>query len=58
MLMKNTLVGISKANEALIFGKKMEADELLACGFVKCVFIIILRTFQKYDFESNSPRPL
>ena len=28
-------MGLSKANEVLIFGKKMEADELLACGFVK-----------------------
>lgn len=31
-------MGISKANEALIFGKKMEADELLACGFVNKIF--------------------
>lgn len=28
-------VGLSKANEALIFGKKMDANELLQCGFVK-----------------------
>ncbi|EJD06026.1 ClpP/crotonase [Fomitiporia mediterranea MF3/22] len=31
-------MGLSKANEALIFGKKMEADELLACGFVNKIF--------------------
>ncbi|KAH8117549.1 ClpP/crotonase [Phellopilus nigrolimitatus] len=31
-------MGLSKANEALLFGKKMEADELLACGFVNKIF--------------------
>ncbi|PAV23243.1 crotonase [Pyrrhoderma noxium] len=31
-------MGLSKANEVLIFGKKMEADELLACGFVNKIF--------------------
>ncbi|KAL5490488.1 hypothetical protein ACEPAI_5321 [Sanghuangporus weigelae] len=31
-------MGLSKANEALIFGKKIEAEELLACGFVKKIF--------------------
>ncbi|KAL5511838.1 hypothetical protein ACEPAH_5056 [Sanghuangporus vaninii] len=31
-------MGLSKANEALIFGKKIEAEELLACGFVTKIF--------------------
>lgn len=29
------LVGIAKANEMLIWGKKKEAQELLDCGFLK-----------------------
>lgn len=28
-------VGVAKANEALIFGRKKEAQELLECGFYK-----------------------
>lgn len=35
MVWFQSLVGLAKANEVLIFGKKMSADELLACGFVK-----------------------
>ncbi|KAL5533313.1 hypothetical protein ACEPAF_5089 [Sanghuangporus sanghuang] len=31
-------MGLSKADEALIFGKKIEAEELLACGFVNKIF--------------------
>ncbi|TDL27508.1 ClpP/crotonase [Rickenella mellea] len=31
-------MGLSKANEALIFGKKMDAQELLQCGFVNKIF--------------------
>jgi hypothetical protein len=34
---KNPLVGLAVANEVLIWGKKKNADELLACGFLKCV---------------------
>lgn len=30
-------VGVSKAKEALIFGKKLDANALLDCGFVKYV---------------------
>lgn len=29
------LVGIAKANELLIFGKRKTAQELLECGFYK-----------------------
>jgi hypothetical protein len=29
------LVGIAKANEMLVWGKKKEAKELLDCGFIK-----------------------
>jgi hypothetical protein len=28
-------VGVAKANEMLIWGKKKEAQELLDCGFIK-----------------------
>jgi len=31
-------MGLSKANEVLLFGKKLDADELLACGFVNKIF--------------------
>jgi len=31
-------MGLAKANEVLIFGKKMSAEELLACGFVNEIF--------------------
>ena len=31
-------MGVAKAKEALMFAKKMTADELLACGFVKQVY--------------------
>ncbi|KAI5122939.1 hypothetical protein M0805_006821 [Coniferiporia weirii] len=31
-------MGLSKTNEVLILGKKMDADELLACGFVNKIF--------------------
>ncbi|KAJ3528497.1 hypothetical protein NM688_g7991 [Phlebia brevispora] len=31
-------MGVAKANEALIFGKKITAEELLACGFVNKIF--------------------
>lgn len=30
-------VGVSKAKEALVFGKKLDANALLDCGFVKYV---------------------
>ena len=35
------VVGVAKANEVLMFGKKMTAQELLDCGFVKCVLYLI-----------------
>ena len=31
----NSVVGSAKAKEVLIFGKKMDAQDLLECGFVK-----------------------
>jgi len=31
-------MGLGKANEVLIFGKKMDANELLQCGFVNKIF--------------------
>jgi len=31
-------MGLSKANEVLIFGKRLGAEELLACGFVNKIF--------------------
>ncbi|KAL5533314.1 hypothetical protein ACEPAF_5090 [Sanghuangporus sanghuang] len=31
-------IGLSKANEVLIFGKRMEAGEMLACGYVNKIF--------------------
>ncbi|KAL5529047.1 hypothetical protein ACEPAG_5021 [Sanghuangporus baumii] len=31
-------IGLSKANEVLIFGKRMEADEMRACGYVNKIF--------------------
>lgn len=36
MFMKR--MGVAKANEALIWGKKLTAEELLACGFVNQIF--------------------
>ena len=30
-------MGVAKANEVLIFGKKLTAQEMLECGFVKSV---------------------
>ena len=31
---------MSKANEVLILGKRLDAEELLTCGFVKYVFAV------------------
>jgi len=31
-------MGLAKANEVLLFGKRMDAQELLACGFVNKIF--------------------
>ena len=45
-------VGVSKAKEALIFGKKLDANALLDCGFVKYVAL----SSPLYDPESLNLR--
>lgn len=51
------LVGIAKANEMLIWGKKKEAQELLDCGFLKfAIFKSVLSCFTKYDLAVKSSR--
>lgn len=37
-------MGLAKANEVLLWGKKKDARELLACGFVK----LVLPSFHSY----------
>ena len=34
-------MGLAKANEVLLWGKKKGAQELLDCGFIKCVLIVL-----------------
>lgn len=34
---QSSSVGLAKANEVLMFNKKKNAQELLECGFIKCV---------------------
>lgn len=51
------LVGIAKANEMLIWGKKKEAQELLDCGFLKFAFFkSVLPCFTRYDLAVKSSR--
>ena len=53
------LVGIAKANEMLIWGKKKEAQELLDCGFLKfAIFKSVLSCFTKYDLAVKSQQPV
>lgn len=35
IILFNPVVGLAKANEVLIWGKKKSAEELLSCGFLK-----------------------
>jgi len=51
------LVGIAKANEMLIWGKKKEAQELLDCGFLKFAFFeSVLPCLTKFDLVVKSSR--
>ena len=34
-------MGLAKANEVLMFNKKKKAEDLLECGFVKCVSTLL-----------------
>lgn len=40
-------MGAARAKEALIFGKKMTAQELLSCGFLKSVVALAGLTVQQ-----------
>lgn len=51
------LVGVAKANEMLIWGKKKEAQELLDCGFLKFAFFkSVPPCLTKYDLVVKSSR--
>lgn len=50
-------VGIAKANEMLIWGKKKEAQELLDCGFLKFAFFkSVVPCLTEHDLVVKSSR--
>ena len=46
-------MGIARANEVLMFGKKQTAQDLLDCKFVKCDPISLSLNFLTYAFSSK-----
>lgn len=49
---QSSSVGLAKANEVLMFNKKKNAQELLECGFIKCVCpMFSLTVYDMISFE-------